>query len=71
MLIFEHSRATRSAPAQAPALNPTVNLPERFRRQSSTDLPEVSEMQAVRTTPGFRRKISRLIRIFIRWVPAP
>ena len=48
MLIFEHSRATRSAPAQAPAHNATVNLPERFRRQSSTDLPEVSEMQAVR-----------------------
>jgi glycine dehydrogenase subunit 2 len=48
MLIFEHSRTNRSATAQAPAHIPKVDLPDRFLRTSGMDLPEVSEMQAVR-----------------------
>jgi glycine dehydrogenase subunit 2 len=48
MLIFEHSRTERSATAQAPTYTPKVDLPDRFLRKSGMNLPEVSEMQAVR-----------------------
>jgi glycine dehydrogenase subunit 2 len=47
-LIFEHSRPGRRAWAQAPVERPEVNLPGRFLRTSPTNLPEVSELQAVR-----------------------
>lgn len=49
MLIYEHSRKGRRAPAQAPTERGALDsIPVAFRRQRSADLPEVSEMQAVR-----------------------
>lgn len=49
MLIFEHSRQGRHAAAQAPRqVAAPATLPQRFRRESPTRLPEVSELQAVR-----------------------
>jgi glycine dehydrogenase subunit 2 len=49
MLIFEHSRAGRINPAQAPVSKPDVTgIPDKFRRKKRPLLPEVSEMQAVR-----------------------
>ncbi len=47
-LIFEHSRAGRSAAAQYPLDAPPAGLPENLRRRSAPLLPEVSELQAVR-----------------------
>jgi glycine dehydrogenase subunit 2 len=49
MLIHEHSRPGRRAPAQAPtqALNLDA-IPEAFRRKKPAAMPEVSEMQTVR-----------------------
>jgi len=49
MLIFEHSRSGRRAYAQAPLVeNADDDLPAEWLRQDVPDLPEVSEMQAVR-----------------------
>lgn len=49
MLIFEQSKAGRTATAQAPLTRADVSaIPEQFRRKQSAALPEVSEMQAVR-----------------------
>ncbi|MES2488876.1 MAG: aminomethyl-transferring glycine dehydrogenase subunit GcvPB [Pseudomonadota bacterium] len=48
-LIFEHSRATRTATAQMPSAAVDVSaIPEHLRRKDKPMLPEVSEMQAVR-----------------------
>ncbi|MEY3220717.1 MAG: hypothetical protein RIT27_2074 [Pseudomonadota bacterium] len=48
MLIFEQSRAGRSAATQAPnAINQT-DIPPQFLRKTAPKLPEVSELQAVR-----------------------
>jgi len=46
-LIFEHSRAGRSATAQIPAAN-AARIPAHLRRNDKPLLPEVSELQAVR-----------------------
>src|SRR4051794_20502971 len=46
-LIFEHSRAGRSAAAQYPH-GATSDVPEALRRKTPAKLPEVSELQAVR-----------------------
>ncbi len=49
MLIFEHSRAGRHAPAQAPQQTlPAADIPEHLLRETPPGLPEVSEMQVVR-----------------------
>ncbi len=49
MLIFEHSRAGRRAPAQAPTqANVKIDVPQQLLREDVPGLPEVSEMQAVR-----------------------
>lgn len=48
MLIFEQSRPGRAATAQAPAEKKAVDLPEKFLRTSKINLPELSELQAVR-----------------------
>ena len=49
MLIYEQSRSGRRATAQAPRERAEgIGIPQRFRRQASAALPEVSEMQAVR-----------------------
>ena len=49
MLIFEHDQKGRRAAAQAPLETTAVpDIPKRFRRESDTGLPEVSELQAVR-----------------------
>lgn len=48
-LIFEHSRAGRGAWAQAPATAPAVDdIPAALRRQTSPNLPELSELDVVR-----------------------
>ena len=41
-LIFEHSRAGRSAEAQYPLDAPAASVPENLRRRSAPMLPEVS-----------------------------
>ncbi|MFL6578065.1 MAG: aminomethyl-transferring glycine dehydrogenase subunit GcvPB [Povalibacter sp.] len=46
-LIFEHSRAGRSAAAQYPH-GASADVPEALRRKTPAKLPEVSELQAVR-----------------------
>ncbi|MBT8141596.1 MAG: aminomethyl-transferring glycine dehydrogenase subunit GcvPB [Gammaproteobacteria bacterium] len=48
MLIFEHSHTGRFANAQAPHALADTNIPEHLQRRSRANLPEVSEMQAVR-----------------------
>jgi glycine dehydrogenase subunit 2 len=49
MLIFELSKPGRSNPSQAPRVRAEVSdIPDRFLREESAPLPEVSEMQAVR-----------------------
>ncbi len=49
MLIFELSKEGRKAPAQFPQSKPALpGIPEQFLRSKSVDLPEVSELQAVR-----------------------
>jgi len=49
MLIFEHSSPGRSAPSQYPANSTEINdIPAKFLRKTRPQLPEVSEMQAVR-----------------------
>ena len=49
MLIFEQSRSGRVNPPQAPLEDVEVSdIPEQFQRKSKPQLPEVSEMQAVR-----------------------
>ena len=49
MLIFEQSRSGRVNPPQAPLEDVQVSdIPEQFQRKSKPQLPEVSEMQAVR-----------------------
>ena len=49
MLIYEHSRKGRRAPAQAPQESVELDtIPQAFRRKQSAAMPEVSEMQAVR-----------------------
>lgn len=49
MLIFEHSRAGRHAPAQAPQQKlPAADIPEHLLRVTPPGLPEVSELQVVR-----------------------
>ncbi|WP_366943303.1 aminomethyl-transferring glycine dehydrogenase subunit GcvPB, partial [Nevskia sp.] len=47
-LIFEVSRAGRSAAAQRPVATVAVNLPEALKRKTPPALPQVSELQAVR-----------------------
>jgi glycine dehydrogenase subunit 2 len=47
VLIFEHSRAGRSAPGQYPHATP-AQVPQNLRRTRRAALPEVSELQAVR-----------------------
>jgi glycine dehydrogenase subunit 2 len=47
-LIFEHSTPGRSAAAQFPADAATARIPDRLRRRTRAQLPEVSELQAVR-----------------------
>ncbi len=47
-LIFEHSRAGRSATAQYPQTAQAPQVPEKLRRRSRPSLPEVSELQVVR-----------------------
>jgi glycine dehydrogenase subunit 2 len=46
-LIFTHSRTGRSAAGQYPQAA-TAEVPEKFRRKRRAELPEVSELQAVR-----------------------
>jgi glycine dehydrogenase subunit 2 len=46
-LIFQHSRAGRSAAGQYPQ-DSTVDVPDKLRRKQRARLPEVSELQAVR-----------------------
>jgi glycine dehydrogenase subunit 2 len=48
MLIFEQSKPGRLNKAQSPAAVDVSDIPAQFRRKSSSDLPEVSEMQVVR-----------------------
>jgi len=48
MLIFEHSRPGRTAPAQQPATQSAVEIPDHLVRRIPPVLPEVSELQAVR-----------------------
>lgn len=48
MLIFEQSKTGRVARAQLPREEKRAALPERFQRKSALELPEVSELQAVR-----------------------
>ncbi len=49
MLIFEHSEPARRAGTQlAPNAGPVDDIPERFQRRDPPQLPEVSELQAVR-----------------------
>jgi len=49
MLIYQQSRTGRRAAAQAPIEKGDLSdIPEAFRRKQRADLPEVSEMQAVR-----------------------
>ncbi|MFC1602082.1 aminomethyl-transferring glycine dehydrogenase subunit GcvPB [Pseudomonadota bacterium] len=49
MLIYQQSRTGRRAAAQAPLEKSELSgIPEAFRRKQRADLPEVSEMQAVR-----------------------
>src|SRR5215510_4272024 len=47
-LIFEHSTPGRAAAAQFPADAATARIPDRLRRRARPQLPEVSELQAVR-----------------------
>ena len=47
-IIFEHSAPGRSAEAQYPLEPATAAVPEALRRRSAPQLPEVSELQAVR-----------------------
>ena len=47
-IIFEHSTPGRSAEAQFPLEAVAVEVPEALRRRSAPQLPEVSELQAVR-----------------------
>ena len=46
-LIFTHSRTGRSAAGQYPHTT-AAEVPEKFRRKKRAELPEVSELQAVR-----------------------
>ncbi len=48
MLIFEHSRKGRRAVAQAPSRRLEIDIPKQYLRGEAAELPEVSEMQAVR-----------------------
>jgi len=49
MLIYQQSRPGRRASAQAPLQQTDLSgIPEAFRRKQRADLPQVSEMQAVR-----------------------
>ena len=48
MLIFEHSREGRRGFSQAPTEDFPVRIPKEFLRQLPPQLPEVSELQAVR-----------------------
>ncbi len=48
MLIFEHSKPSRRAQAQAPSADKPAGIPEKLLRKRKPLLPEVSEMQAVR-----------------------
>ena len=48
MLIFEHSKPSRRAQAQAPSADKPAGIPEKLLRKRKPRLPEVSEMQAVR-----------------------
>jgi len=49
MLIFEHSKPTRQAVAQAPNTSAdTVNIPVELQRDTALGLPEVSELDVVR-----------------------
>jgi len=49
MLIYQQSRTGRRASAQAPLQKSDLSgIPEAFRRKQRADLPQVSEMQAVR-----------------------
>ncbi|MFU8896078.1 MAG: aminomethyl-transferring glycine dehydrogenase subunit GcvPB [Gammaproteobacteria bacterium] len=47
-LIFEHSRPGRRATAQAPAAEAHADIPPECRRRAPPQLPEVSELDAVR-----------------------
>jgi glycine dehydrogenase subunit 2 len=48
MLIFEQSEPGRSASSLMPLEAVKADIPEQFRRESGTDLPECSELQVVR-----------------------
>ncbi len=49
MLIFEHSSPKRTSPSQYPDSSTVINdIPAKFQRKTRPELPEVSEMQAVR-----------------------
>jgi len=57
MLIFEQSRSGRRATAQAPLERAELRgLPDQFKRKQAAQLPEVSEMQAVRHYTNLSRK---------------
>ncbi|HXH00909.1 MAG TPA: hypothetical protein VNI56_01785 [Xanthomonadaceae bacterium] len=57
MLIFEQSRAGRSAVAQhPPASNAPADIPAALLRDTPVGLPEVSELQAVRHYTNLSRK---------------
>jgi glycine dehydrogenase subunit 2 len=54
--IFEHSRAGRSAHAQAPKPVPVGDIPKQFLRTVPAALPEVSELQVVRHYTNLSQK---------------
>ena len=57
MLIFEHSRKGRINKAQTPEQNQaTAAIPEKFLRTKRANLPEVSELQAVRHYTSLSQK---------------
>ncbi|ALG68847.1 aminomethyl-transferring glycine dehydrogenase subunit GcvPB [Beggiatoa leptomitoformis] len=56
MLIFEHSSRGRSTPSQYPAQRASVDIPTQFLRKKRVQLPEVSELQAVRHYTNLSKK---------------
>jgi glycine dehydrogenase subunit 2 len=56
MLIFDQSHTGRQTSSLLPGDTSPVDIPEQFRRQGSTGLPEVSELQAVRHYTALSQK---------------
>ena len=57
MLIFENGSTGRNATSQVPQnVADEVGLPSEFLRKRSADLPEVSELQAVRHFTNLSKK---------------